>query len=67
MEGPDRLGELDGRQPHHPGAQHRRRHQGRGGGRPVQEDHGGREGRDPRAQEHRSTRWWTSCTRSRPK
>ena len=32
--------------------------------RPVEEDHGGREGRDPRAQEHRSTRWWTSSRRS---
>ena len=34
------------------GAQHRRRDHGRGGRRPVEEDHGGREGRDPRAEEH---------------
>ena len=42
--------ELDGRQPDGSGAQHRRRDQGRGHRRPVEEDHGGREGRDPRAQ-----------------
>ena len=35
-----------------PGAQHRRRDQGRGGRRPVEEDHGRREGRDPGAEEH---------------
>jgi HAMP domain-containing protein len=29
--------------------------------RPVQEDHGRREGRDPGAEEHQSTRWSTSC------
>ena len=52
LEGPDRVGELHGRQPHLAGAEHRRRDQGGGGGRPVQEDHGGREGRDPRAEEH---------------
>ena len=32
-----------------------------------QEDHRRREGRDPRAQEHASTRWWTSSTRSPPR
>ena len=52
VEGPDRVGELHGRQPDLAGAQHRRRDEGGGGGRPLQEDHGGREGRDPRAQEH---------------
>ena len=35
VEGPDRFGELDGRQPHVPGAQHRRRDQGGGRGRPL--------------------------------
>ncbi len=39
-------------EPHRPGPQHRRRDHRRGAGRPVQEDHGRREGRDPRAQEH---------------
>ena len=52
VEGPDRLGELHGRQPDGAGAQHRRRDDGGGGRRPVEEDHGGREGRDPRAEEH---------------
>ena len=33
VEEPDRLGELHGRQPHRPGAQHRRRDQGGGDGR----------------------------------
>ena len=41
-----------GRQPDRPGPQHRRRDDRRGQRRPVQEDHGGREGRDPGAQEH---------------
>ena len=50
--GPHRLGELHGRQPHLAGAQHRRRDQGGAGGRPLAQDHGGREGRDPGAQEH---------------
>jgi hypothetical protein len=35
-----------------PGAQHRGGDDRRGGRRPVQEDHGGREGRDPGAEEH---------------
>ena len=35
-----------------PGAQHRRGDHGGGRGRPVEEDHGGREGRDLRAEEH---------------
>ena len=30
----------------------------------VEEDHGGRAGRDPRAEERLSTRWWTSSTPS---
>ena len=40
---------FDGRQPDLAGAQHRRRDEGGGGGRPVEEDHGRREGRDPRS------------------
>ena len=52
LEGPDRQRELDGRQPDRPGAQHRRSDDGRRQRRPVQEDHGGRAGRDPGAQEH---------------
>ena len=39
-------------QPDGPGAQHRRRDDGRRDRRPVAEDHGRREGRDPRAEEH---------------
>ena len=42
----------DGRQPHRPGAQHRRGDHRRRPRRPFQEDHRRREGRDPRAQEH---------------
>ena len=52
VEGPDRLRQLDGRQPDGAGAQHRRRHHRRRHGRPVEEDHGRRQGRDPRAEEH---------------
>ncbi len=52
LEGPHRLRQLDGRQPHQPGAQHRHRHHRGGQGRPLQEDHRRRQGRDPRAQEH---------------
>ena len=52
VEGPHRQRELDGGEPHRPGAQHRRRHHRGGEGRPVEEDHGRREGRDPRAEEH---------------
>ena len=44
---------FDGGQPHRPGAQHRRRDHRGGARRPVEEDHGRREGRDPRAEEHR--------------
>ena len=52
VEGSDRLRELDGVEPHRPGAQHRRRDHGRGARRPVAQDHGGREGRDSGAEEH---------------
>jgi HAMP domain-containing protein len=54
----------DGRQPHRAGAQHRGRDDGRGQGRPLAQDHGGREGRDPRSSRTPSTRWWTSSRRS---
>ena len=50
LEGPHRQRQLHGAQPHRPGAQHRRgvdRHRAR---RPVAQDHGGREGRDPAAE-----------------
>ena len=67
VEGPHRQRELDGRQPDLAGAQHRRRHDGRRRRRPVEEDHRRRQGRDPRAEEHRSTRWSTSCARSPPR
>jgi HAMP domain-containing protein len=40
-------------EPHLAGAEHRRRDHRGGQGRPVQEDHGGREGRDPGSEEHR--------------
>ncbi len=42
VEGPHRIGEPDGRQPHGAGAQHRRGDDRRGQRRPVQEDHRGR-------------------------
>src|SRR4029450_11474294 len=52
LEGSHRLRERDGGEPDRPGAQHRRGdHRGRAR-RPVAQDHRGREGRDPRAQEH---------------
>ncbi len=47
MEGPDRQRELDGVEPDRAGAQHRRGGDGGGAGRPVEEDHGERVGRDP--------------------
>ena len=52
LEGPDRLGQLDGLEPDRPGAQHRRRDHRRRQGRPVAQDHGRGEGRDPGAEEH---------------
>ena len=48
----DGLGELDGRQPDCPGAQHRRGDDGCGARRLVAQDHGGREGRNSGAEEH---------------
>jgi HAMP domain-containing protein len=46
LEGLDRLGELHGLEPHLAGAEHRRGDDRGGVGRPVEEDHGGREGRE---------------------
>ena len=48
----DRERQLHGLEPDRPGAQHRRGHHRGGARRPVAQDHGGREGRDSRAQEH---------------
>ena len=67
VEGPDRQRQSDGRQPHRPGAQHRRSDHRRRARRLVEEDHGRREGRDPRAQGHHQRRWSTSSTASPPK
>ena len=50
---PDRLGELDGRQPDRPGAQHRPGDHRGGQGRPQPEDHRRRARRDPGTEEHR--------------
>ena len=44
--------ELDGEQPDRAGAQHRGRDDRGGEGRPLEEDHGGREGRDSGAEGH---------------
>jgi HAMP domain-containing protein len=52
VEGLDRLRELDGLEPHVAGAEHRRRDDGGGDGRPFEEDHGGREGRGAGTEEH---------------
>ena len=52
VERPDRQRQLHGQQPDVAGAQHRRRDDRRRQRRPLQEDHGRRPRRDPRAQEH---------------
>ena len=52
LEGPHRQRQLHGRQPHRPGAQHRRGHHRRRQRRPLQEDHRRRQGGDLAAQEH---------------
>ena len=49
---PDRQRQRDGDQPDRPGAQHRRGDHCRRQGRPVQEDHRRREGRNSRAEKH---------------
>ena len=53
LEGPHRQRQPAGRQPHHPGAQHRPGDDRGRQRRPVAEDHRRGPGRDPRAQEHR--------------
>ncbi len=52
LEGSDRQREPAGGEPDHAGAQHRRGDHGGGARRPVAQDHGGREGRNPGAEEH---------------
>ncbi len=52
VEGPDGQRQLHGQQPHEPGPQHRGRDEGGGDRRPLAQDHGRREGRDPGAQGH---------------
>ena len=52
LEGPHRQREPAGGEPHHPGPQHRRGDHRGGARRLVPQDHRGREGRNPRAQEH---------------
>src|SRR6185503_857123 len=52
VEGPHRQRERHGGEPHGPGAQHRGGDHGGGEGRSLEEDHGGREGGNPRAEEH---------------
>ena len=61
VEGPHGVGQLHGRQPHGPGAQHRPRDDGRGQGRPHPEDHGGREAARCSSSRTPSTPWSTSC------
>ena len=50
LEGPDRQRQLDGVEPDRPGAQHRRGGDRGGAGRPVEEDHRERVGRNPSAE-----------------
>ncbi len=65
VEGPDRQRELHGRQPDRARcATSPTVTTAVANGDLSQEDHGRREGRDPGAEEHRSTRWWTSSTPS---
>ena len=52
VEGPDRQRQLHGRQPDRPGAQYRGSDDRGRPRRSLAQDHGRREGRDPRAQEH---------------
>ena len=52
LEGPDRLGQLDGRQPHRPGARHRPRGDGGRQRRPQAQADRGSQGRDRGARRH---------------
>ena len=67
VEGPDGPRELDGVEPDESGAKHRRRHDGGRQGRSVTQDHGGSEGRDPRAEEHHQHDGGSALERSRRK
>ena len=70
LEGPHRQRQLDGRQSDRPGPQHRRSHHRGGKGRPVEEDHRRRQGRDSRAQKHRQHDGGPAqrlCLRSHPR
>ena len=52
LEGPHRQRQPSRRQPDHASPQHRRSHDRRGARRLVAQDHGRREGRNPRTEEH---------------
>ena len=67
LEGSDGQRELHGQQPDRPGAKYRRSGDGRGPRRLVPQDHGGREEAKFSSSKTPSTRWWTSCARSRQK
>ncbi len=67
VEGSDRQRELHGVQPDGSGAQHRRRDQGGGERRSVEEDHGGCQGRNSRAQEHHQHDGGSAVLRLPPK
>ena len=56
-----------GRQPHRPGAEHRRRHDRGRDRRPEQEDHRRRHAARCSSSRRRSTRWSISCARSPPR
>ena len=67
LERPHRQCELDGAESHRPGSQYRRRRYRDCKRRPVAQDHGRREGRNPRAERTPSTPWWTSSIHLRRK
>ena len=60
LERPDRQRQLHGEQPDGAGAQHRRSHHRRRQRRPLQEDHGRCQRRNPRTRRTPSTSWWIS-------
>ena len=64
LEGSHRQRQLHGLQPHRPGPQHRRRDHRHRQRRSLLEDHRRGEGRNPRVEEHASTRWSISSTPS---
>ncbi len=68
LEGSHRQRQLDGRQPHRPGPQHRRSDDGGGASGDLStQDHGGREGRNPRAEEHHQYHGRSAQRLRRPK